>query len=104
MESRYFSGSDLVKRKWLIEKVKEMSRLTEKEGKCVRQAGIVARENKENGKMEEICSAGDNRVDNNLEHCVICLINKASGVGDYILTGLEGEIRVCMRTLTRHNN
>ena len=52
--------------------------------------GIVARDNGD--KMEVICSALDNRVNNPLEHATMCLIDKATGLGDYILTGLEGKI------------
>ena len=57
-----------------------------KRDRCVKQAGIIVNDN-----MEIIAKAYDNRVNNELDHATMCLINSAAGLGDYILTGLDGK-------------
>jgi len=55
--------------------------------KCVRQGGIIAKEI--DGKMKIIGESEDNRLENELEHAAMNLINQSAGLCDYILTGLE---------------
>merc|ERR1711990_93173 len=41
--------------------------------------------------MKIIGESEDNRLENELEHAAMNLINQSAGLCDYILTGLEGE-------------
>ena len=86
MEKRVFNQDQLMKRKKIMVMVREMAEDCYKRDKCVKQAGIIV-----NDKMEIIAKSYDNRVNNELDHATMCLINLAAGLGDYILTGLDGE-------------
>ena len=91
MGKRVFNQDQLMKRKKIMDMVREMAEDCYKRDKCVKQAGIIV-----NDKMEIIAKSYDNRVNNELDHATMCLINLAAGLGDYILTGLDGEFFFCI--------
>ena len=89
MENRYFTKKELDMRLFIVEKVKILAEKSFLKQKCVRQGGIIAKEI--DGKMKIIGESEDNRLENELEHAAMNLINQSAGLCDYILTGLEGE-------------
>ena len=89
MENRYFTQMDLEMRLSIVEKVKVLAEKSFSKQKCVRQGGIIVKEI--DGKMKIIGESEDNRLENELEHAAMNLINQSAGLCDYILTGLEGE-------------
>ena len=89
MENRYFTQEELNIRLFIVEKVKILAEKSFLKQKWVRQGGIIAKEI--DGKMKIIGESEDNRLENELEHAAMNLINQSAGLCDYILTGLEGE-------------
>ena len=87
MEKRVYGQDELVTMKNIMDLVVAMANKGHERDKCVKQAGVIVDQ-----KMNIIAKSGDGRHHNELDHATMCLINEAAGLGDYILTGLDGSL------------
>ena len=82
-----YGQDELVTMKNIMDLVVAMANKGHERDKCVKQAGVIVDQ-----KMNIIAKRGDGRHHNELDHATMCLINEAAGLGDYILTGLDGSL------------
>jgi len=82
-----YGQDELVTMKNIMDLVVAMANKGHERDKCVKQAGVIVDQ-----KMNIIAKSGDGRHHNELDHATMCLINEAAGLGDYILTGLDGSL------------